>query len=85
MSYYKHFQIKCRAQFHKGLLNIEDSRLLKLDLNRPLVANTKVFHLAGTYLGRKEMGSHCETGPCILRNATQFRIYLLYASTTFTN
>ena len=32
------------AQFHKGLLNIEDSRLLKLDLNRPLVTTTKVFH-----------------------------------------
>ena len=32
------------AQFHKGLLNIEDSMLLKLDLNRPLVATTKVFH-----------------------------------------
>ena len=25
------------AQFHKSLLNIEDSMLLKLDLNRPLV------------------------------------------------
>ena len=33
-----------RAQFHKGLLNIEDSMLLKLDLNRPLVATTEVFH-----------------------------------------
>ena len=35
-----------RAQFHKGLVNIEDSMLLKLDLNRPLVATTKVFHWA---------------------------------------
>ena len=33
-----------RAQFHKGLLNMKDSMLFKLDLNRPLVANTKVFH-----------------------------------------
>ena len=38
-----------RAQFHKGLLNIEDSMLLKLDLNSPLVATTKVFHWADTW------------------------------------
>ena len=37
------------AQFHKGLLNIEDSMLLKLDLNRLLVATTKVFHRADTW------------------------------------
>ena len=44
------FQI-FRAEFHKGLLNIEDSRLLKLDFNRPLVATTKVFTelIVGTY------------------------------------
>ena len=35
-----------RAQFHKGLLNIEESMLLNLDLSRPLVATTKVFHWA---------------------------------------
>ena len=34
------------AQFHKGLLNIEESMLLNLDLSRPLVATTKVFHWA---------------------------------------
>ena len=32
------------AQFHKGLRNIEESMLLNLDLSRPLVATTKVYH-----------------------------------------
>ena len=38
------YKISSWVQFHKGLLNIEDSMLLKLDLNRPLVATRKVFH-----------------------------------------
>ena len=37
-------RISSRAQFHKGLLNIEDSMVLKRELSRPLVATTKVFH-----------------------------------------
>ena len=38
-----------RAQFHKGLLNIEDSMLLNLDLSRLLVATTKVIYWADTW------------------------------------
>ena len=36
--------IEARALFHKDLLNIEDSMLLNLNLSRPLVAITEVFH-----------------------------------------
>ena len=42
--YVNHMKVKARAQFHKGLLNIEGSMLLKLDLTGALAATIKVFH-----------------------------------------